>query len=361
VKSASGGNFENYIIGLSPMDGITDEAFRLTQCEIAKPDIIFTEFVSAEGLAHNAVKLFDHLLFSPTERPIVAQLFGKDPPSFYFAALILCHLGFDGIDINLGCPAKTVTQHGGGAALINNPVLVSEIVLSVKKAINDFQTDLKILSKQKPKKKVFEVINRNLKYSYPPLACLAGRWVKEGLGEIVIPTLSLKTRLGIDRSVVNTWIPHLCSLKPDFITLHGRTLKQGFSGAADWDQISIAAQICYDSGTKILGNGDLTSRQMALDYCQKYHTDGALIGRAAMGNPWLFADREVDFQEKFKAMLQHAQHFVTVFPDRRFDPLRRHFLLYVSGHPHARALRQKIVALSGFDQLCSLEAEITNC
>ena len=354
MKSASGGKFDNFVIGLSPMDGITDEAFRLTQCEIAKPDLIFTEFVSAEGLAHSAVKLFDHLLFKSIERPITAQLFGKDPASFYFAALVLCRLGFDGIDINLGCSAKTVTKHGGGAALIDNPVLVSKIVFSVKKAIADYRENPQILSKFKLNKKFLEIIDRNLKYSYPPL-------VKEGSGEIVIPTLSLKTRLGIDRSVVSTWIPHLCSLKPDFITLHGRTLKQGFSGTADWDQIAAAAKICHHWGIKILGNGDLSSRQMALDYCQKYHTDGALIGRAAMGNPWLFADKEVDFQEKFKAMQIHARHFLEIFPTRRFDPLRRHFLLYVSGHPHASALRQKIVSLSGFDQLCSLEAEITNC
>ena len=82
VKSASGGKFDNFVIGLSPMDGITDEAFRLTQCEIAKPDLIFTEFVSAEGLAHSAAKLFVHLLFKSIERPITAQLFGKDPASF---------------------------------------------------------------------------------------------------------------------------------------------------------------------------------------------------------------------------------------------------------------------------------------
>ncbi|HCC29088.1 MAG: tRNA-dihydrouridine synthase [Microgenomates group bacterium GW2011_GWA2_40_6] len=336
------------LVGLSPMDGITDEAFRLTQCEIAKPDIIFTEFVSAEGLAHNAVKLFDHLLFKPVERPLIAQLFGKDPSSFYFAALVLCHLGFNGIDINLGCPAKTVTQHGGGAALIDNPSLVSEIVMSVKRAIADFQNDSKILLKQKLKKKYLEIINRNLKHS-------------DLSPKNIIPTLSFKTRLGIDHSIVDTWIPHLCSLKPDFITLHGRTIKQGFSGVSNWDEIGKAAKICHDSGVKILGNGDLQSRSMANNHCQKYNCDGALIGRAAMGNPWVFNDSTPDFKAKYTAMQIHARNFLQVFPFRRFDPLRRIFLLYVSGHPRASALRQHIVALSSFDQLCSLEDAIVNC
>ena len=164
------------IVGLSPMDGITDEAFRLTQCEIAKPDLIFTEFVSAEGLAHSAVKLFDTLLFSKEERPIIGQLFGKDPDSFYLAAVILCHLGFDGIDINFGCPAKTVTQHGSGASLIDKPELASQIIKSVQKAISDFASSKVTIKDLKLKEKALKVIDRNLKYSSP--------LVKEGLGEI---------------------------------------------------------------------------------------------------------------------------------------------------------------------------------
>jgi len=153
------------IVGLSPMDGITDEAFRLTQCQITKPDLIFTEFVSAEGLAHNAVKLFDTLLYSSIERPIIGQLFGKDPDSFYIAALILCHLGFDGIDINFGCPAKTVTQHGSGASLIDKPELASQIIKSVQKAVSDFSKNKFTLENLKLKEKVLEVIKRNQKYS----------------------------------------------------------------------------------------------------------------------------------------------------------------------------------------------------
>jgi tRNA-dihydrouridine synthase B len=342
-----------YTIGLSPMDGITDEAFRLTQCQISKPDLIFTEFVSAEGLAHSAVKLLDTLIYSKVERPIIAQLFGKDPDSFYIATLVLCTLGFDGIDLNFGCPAKTVTQHGSGAALIAKPELVKQIIESTKKAMSDFQVDHEILFKQKLKTKFIKAIT--------PLAVPAGRQVKEGQREIVSPTLSFKTRLGINESVVDTWIPFLCSFKPDFITLHGRTLKQGYAGLASWDEIKKAAIICHQNNIKIFGNGDLQSRQQASEFCQKYETDGALIGRAAMGNPWLFADKQVSFKEKYQAMCLHAQNFTKVFPTRRFDPLRRHFLLYVSGHPQATKLRTEIVKLTSIDQLCALEEEIINC
>jgi tRNA-dihydrouridine synthase len=97
---------------------------------------------------------------------------------------------------------------------------------------------------------------------------------------------------------------------------------------------------------------------MANEYCQKYGTDGALIGRAAMGNPWLFDGKTVSFVDKYQAMLTHAQHFVEIFPHRRFDPLRHHFLLYVSGHPNASVLRQEIVKLTSIDQLCTLEQSI---
>lgn len=339
---------KNYTIGLSPMDGITDAAFRLTQAEIAKPDIMFTEFVSAEGIAHNAIKLFDQLLYSPKERPIIGQLFGKDPDSFYIATIVLCHLGFDGIDINMGCPAKKVTQHGSGAALIENPDLAGKIIISVKKGIADYQNNPKVFDKLNLKQKVLDVIIRNRTYS-------GSSPVKGRSGGVLF---SIKTRLGITKSVVDSWIPFLCSFSPDFITLHGRTLGQGYSGVANWDEIAKAAIICHNSNIKIFGNGDIQSRQMANEYCAKYGTDGALIGRAAMGNPWLFDNKTASFKEKYQAMLIHAQHFTQIFPHRRFDPLRHHFLLYVSGHPNASALRQEIVKLTSIDQLCSLEQRV---
>lgn len=334
------------IVGLSPMDGITDGAFRLTQCQIAKPDLVYTEFVSAEGLAHSAVKLFDTLLFSKQERPIIGQLFGKDPDSFYIAAVILCLLGFDGIDINFGCPAKTVTQHGSGASLIDKPLVASQIIKSVQKAVSDFSQNKITLKNLKLKEKVEKVIDRNLKYSE--------------FSDKIIPTVSVKTRLGIVTDITDTWIPHLLSHNLDFLTLHGRTLKQGYSGQADWDLIAKAAKLAKKSNTIFLGNGDIKCRSQALEYCEKYDVDGVLIGRNAMGNPWAFNDREPDFRTKYSAMLLHAKNFTQVFPSRRFDPLRRHFLLYVSGHPEAKRLRQEIVKLTSIDQLYALEERLTN-
>ena len=153
------------IVGLSPMDGITDEAFRQVQTKICKPDLMFTEFVSAEGISRGGVKLYDTLLFSSEERPIIGQLFGKDPDSFYKSAIILCELGFDGVDINMGCPAKTVTQHGSGASLIAKPNLAVQIIQSVKKGIDDWFLGKTKITDIGLNKKTLDVISRNKKYS----------------------------------------------------------------------------------------------------------------------------------------------------------------------------------------------------
>ncbi|KKQ90915.1 MAG: tRNA-dihydrouridine synthase [Candidatus Shapirobacteria bacterium GW2011_GWE1_38_92] len=201
---------DNLWTGLSPMDGITDEPFRLIQTEIAQPDVIFTEFVSAEGISRGGFKLYDQLLYKPQERPIIGQLFGKDPQSFYAGAIILAELGFDGIDINMGCPAKTVTANGSGAALIENPQLASEIIKSVANGINDWHTDKNALKKLKLKSKLDQVILRNQKYSQLKISSK------------IKPTLSVKTRLGINESIIDQWIPHLLKHPIDFLTIQGR-------------------------------------------------------------------------------------------------------------------------------------------
>lgn len=352
-------SFQKPLVGLSPMDGITDEPFRLLQTGIAKPDLIFTEFVSAEGLSRGGVKLYDVLLFSPEERPIIGQLFGKDPESFYKSAIVLAHLGFDGVDINMGCPAKTVIQHGSGGALIDNPELASEIIKSVKKGISDWYQGKITLDDLNLNQKTHQVIKRNLKYSgVQNLPC---QREKPRRGEGLKILISVKTRLGITDPVYKTWIPFLLKHQLDFLTIHGRTLKQGYSGVADWSAISECAQMAKLANTPVLGNGDIQSRQQGLEYCQKYGLSGVLIGRASMGNPWIFNDSQASIREKFSTMLLHAQLFESIFPLRRFDSLRKHFLLYSAGHPQAKKLRAQLVKVNSLADFLSLEEEFVNC
>ncbi len=346
------------------MDGITDEAFRLVQTKIAKPDLIFTEFVSAEGISRGGIKLYDTLLFSSEERPIIGQLFGKDPDSFYKSAIILCELGFDGIDINMGCPAKTVTQHGSGAALISKPELAVKIIQSTKKGIDDWFSGKVKITDLGLNQKTLEVISKNKKYSQlktspfvkgRPACRQAGvdnKWTKR-----FCPTLSVKTRLGTSESIVENWIPVLLSQSIDFLTIHGRTLKQAYAGQADWSEIQKVVNLAKGTGIKIFGNGDIQNRQQGIEYCQKYGVDGVLIGRAAGGNPWAFNNHSATPQEKFSAMLLHAQMFENVFPHRCFDSLRKHFLLYTSDFPNAKSLRMKLVRLNSVKELLSLEKD----
>jgi len=344
---------QSNIIALSPMDGVTDEAFRLVQTQIVKPDLIFTEFVSAEGISRGGVKLYDTLLFSPGERPIIGQLFGKDPESFYKSAIILCELGFDGVDINMGCPAKTVTQNGSGAALIGKPELAVQIIQSAKQGIDDWFSGKTKITDLGLNQKTLEVISKNKKYSNINVETHHDASLRR-------PTLSVKTRLGISEPIVDTWIPVLLSQPIDFLTIHGRTLKQAYAGQADWDQIQKVVNLAKGTGIKIFGNGDIQNRQQGIEYCQKYNVNGVLIGRAAGGNPWVFNDHIATPQEKFSAMLLHAQIFQEVFPHRCFDSLRKHFLLYTSDFPNAKSLRMKLVRLNSVKELLSLEEEFVS-
>ncbi len=327
------------------MDGITDEPFRLLQMDIAKPDFMFTEFVSAEGITKGGVKLYDQFLYSQNQRPIIAQLFGKDPESFYKSAAILCHLGFDGIDINMGCPAKTVTQNGSGAALINNQKLAVELIRAVKSGVKDYLEKKVKLNNLGLKEKTIKVIDRNIKYS------------QKIDREVIEPTISVKTRTGISESIVSQWIQVLLSEGLDFITLHGRTLSQGYSGVANWQEIKKAVDISKESPTKIIGNGDICSRSQGLEYCQTFGVIGVAVGRAAMGNPWLFANKTPTPEERFKAALLHAQLFQKIFPQRRFEPMRKNFLAYAHGLPNAKQLRSKIIKINSISDLLRLEED----
>lgn len=342
------------IIGVSPMDGITDEVFRLVQVNFSRPDIMFTEFVSAEGLSRGGVKLYEQLLYSESERPIVAQLFGKDPESFYKSAIVVCELGFDGVDINMGCPAKTVTQNGSGAALIGKPELASEIIKAVKRGVGDWYEKKVNINDIGLNKKTLDVIEKNKKYTCTVEARLIAPLQRSK------PTVSVKTRLGMTESIIESWAPFILSHNIDFLTLHGRTLKQGYAGQANWDEIQKVVNL-NKTQAKIFGNGDITSRTQGDEFCQKYGVNGVLIGRAICGNPWVFSNYCPTPSEKFSAMTLHAQLFGQIYPHRHFDSLRKHFLFYASGLPNAKQLRAKLVRLNSVSELLQLEDEFRNC
>lgn len=331
------------VVGLAPMDGVSDFAFRHIQKKYGQPDVMFTEFVSAEGLCHGATLLLVHLIYSEAQRPIVAQLFGRHPDSFFQAAILLCQLGFDGIDINMGCPAKTVTNHGSGAGLIQTPQLAQKIVEVVKtgvKAYQNGQTVADCADLSLEIRLMAELRNKQLPKNYQDQS----RQVP----------VSIKTRLGYSNSNIVEWLEILLQTKPQLITVHGRTLKQGYSGQANWEDIGLAASIANKfaashntSRTLIFGNGDVQSRDQAESLANQYDLDGVLIGRASFGNPFVFEkNTTVTLPKLAQVALEHAQVFESAFAHRSnysFLPMRKHLGWYIRSLPKAKEIRLELV------------------
>lgn len=333
-------NLPRPIVGLSAMDGVTDAAMREISAIHGAPDFMVTEFTSAEGVIRGITRLLRDFYFSDKQRPIVAQIFGTDPEAFRICAIICCFLGFDGIDLNMGCPADTVTQRGGGASLINNPILAQKLILATKKGVEEYVNGIEL---------------RDL-----PLSPEFISRINEQAKETVRHTLpvSVKTRIGFDKPVIEEWIPTLLETEPDLITLHGRTLKQQYGGEADWEQIAIAAEIVHKTKTLIFGNGDLNTPEKIDAKIKESRVDGVWIGRAAMGNPWIFSQyrdymdgkpySQPNTKERFAVALEHARIFEefnrTVFSA---DPIpflnmRKHLGWYIKGFPNATDLRLEL-------------------
>jgi len=233
------------IIGLSPMNSVTDHVFRHVQKKYGNPMLLFTEFTSVDGICAGASALLKDFLYDESQRPIIGQIYGRSPRNFYQTAIVLCQLGFDGIDINMGCPAKSIAHAGAGAGLIRTPSLAQEIVRATQRGVQDWQNGATVRDcEDLPARlaKEVEALNREL-----PVAFQQPR---------PIP-VSVKTRIGYESSQVQEWIPQLLETAPVAITIHGRTLMQGYTGDSNWDEIGCAAQIARGSGTLILGNGDL--------------------------------------------------------------------------------------------------------
>ncbi len=288
------------IVGLAPMDGITDYPMREIQSEISKPDVMYTEFISVEGFSRVPGKFKQKLKYSEKERPIVVQLFGHTTEDFKTAVDLVLQHKFDGIDINMGCPARNVTHGGGGAGLIGNYKLTEKIILSC----------LEITQKHN------------------------------------IP-LSVKTRIGIDKPVTKEWMEFLCQFKLACIAVHGRLLKQVHSGDINWEEIQLAAEIAHQKDIPLLGNGGIKSIEQAQQICKKYKLDGVLIGQAARGNPWVFKKEYTPTtKDKFNMIIKHAKLAEEFYGKKGFVSIRKHLAWYCKGIPNSKELRVKLVKVS---------------
>ena len=298
------------IISLAPMEGVTDTVFRQIVASVGRPDLFYTEFVNVEGLnSEGRDKVMQRLEYNESEKPIVAQLWGSEPDNFYSAAILARELGFEGIDINMGCAVKKVSSKNAGIGMINaDRGLVEEIIQSVK----------------------------------------------DGAGMVPV---SVKTRLGWSE-YDEDWIGFLLKQSLNALTIHGRTAVGKGSIEADWEKISLCVKLRdkIDKETLIFGNGDIKSIKQAMEYYRKYNVDGVMIGRAALDNPCVFSEHKVFSQsDLINLFKKHILLFKDTWGDSKdFSVLKKFVKSYISGFPEAQSIREEMMNTKNIDELLSI-------
>lgn len=337
------------IIGVAPMDGVSDASFRFITAKHGGPDVLFTEFVNVAAACFAPQTLIRDFTYTEFERPIVAQIYGNQPDAFYRIAHIVCELGFDGLDINMGCPARKVAATGCGAALILNPERARAIIGAVREGTQDWYAGQTLSAIKTPPELIAQIKAANRRRI----------GLETPTRRRLIP-LSVKTRLGYDRIVIEDWIQTLLAENPAVISLHGRTLKQGYKGSADWDAIARAAALVKRTETLILGNGDLQTMEQAYHRLCESGVDGVLLGRSAQGNPWVFREKDrvkqalrrgvplsanevsVSLEERFKIVAEHCGYFEKSGAMANFVAMRKHLVRYCTGFRGAAELRSQM-------------------
>lgn len=296
------------IIALAPMDGYTDSAFRYICKEVNPNIILFTEFTSADGIHYNAKRLLEKLKFDKKEKPIIAQIFGKNIDTYVTAAKYCQEQSFDGIDINMGCPSKKVVKSEHGVALRKKPQLAFKIIKAVAEA-----TSLPV---------------------------------------------SVKTRLGWDSADdLIKFGQGVQKSGASLITVHGRTYNQGYGVKADYRAIY---ELKKHLKIPVLGNGDITSISRGKKVVK--NLDGFMIGRAAIGNPWVFSDEPApSFKNKIPLIKKHAQLlFKTKGKKVGQLEIRKHLVAYVKSIPNASKFRSSLVHVSSLKEISAILNTIKN-
>jgi len=331
---------------VAPMADVTDAAFRRMLAKygaheradgsVGGPDVMWTEFVAADGLVRatpeGKAKLMADLIYSEAERPIIAQLFTSNVAHIEYAANLCRELGFDGVDINMGCPDRSIEKQGCGSAMIKTPEVAREIIRAAKRGAR--------------------------------------------MGEDDGIPVSIKTRIGYNKDEIDTWIPILLEERPAALTIHARTRKEMSKAPAQWGRVArvVALRDKLAPEVKIIGNGDVLSIDDARLKVAESGADGAMVGRALFGNPWFFhptrqlphkltalpthgVDREklishdvsdetveyVPLRERLTVLVEHTKLFVELLPHKNFAVMKKHYKAYVNGFPGAAELRRELM------------------
>lgn len=323
---------------LAPMADVTDCVFRPLIAKYSNhgkasggPAVFWTEFVSADGLCNPQGR--EHLLidlkYSEAERPIVAQLFGSNIENMEKASALVAELGFDGIDINMGCPDKTIEKQGAGAAMIKDLSKAKEIIRAAKR------------------------------------------------GAPHLP-VSVKTRIGYNKNEIDTWVRGLLEEDLSALTIHARTRKEMSLVPARWEHVREVVELKNKMGkeTLIIGNGDVLDIADARKKAHETGCDGVMLGRAIFGNPWLFdeskgiavgqsmvddrtglgsGNHKVTIEERLQVLVEHAQEFERVLcAHKSFAVMKKHFKAYVNGFDGAKELRMRLMGTNNAKEVSEI-------
>ncbi len=295
---------------LAPLDGVTDVVFRQVVVSLGKPDVLFTEFTNCEALlSAGKEKALIRLRFDKNEQPIVAQIWGTNPESFYQVARLVKEMGFVGIDINMGCPDRKITKNGACSGLLKNPQLAAEIIKATKK----------------------------------------------GAGDLPV---SVKTRIGSKVIDIKEWIGFLLKQNLAVLTVHLRTVAELSKVDAHWELMPEIIKLRNEIApqTLIIGNGDLNSLEEIKEKYKQYGCDGFMVGRGIFNNPWFF-NKKIDIEKitpenRVKQFLAHVKLFKKTFGDtQNFALLKKFCKTYINNFPEASSLREKVMSTKKLEEL----------
>lgn len=291
----------------APMENVTDSVFRQIIGMVGKPDVYFTEFTNADAIIRGSEGYVKRCLqFTKSEQPLIVQIWGNNPGNYKEAAKLLSEQGFAGIDINMGCPIKDVIKRGECSALINNPELAKSLYLAAVEGSNGLP-------------------------------------------------VSIKTRIGFSKIQTEEWIGFLLELKPAAIIVHARTTKEMSKVYAHWEEFGKIVKLRdkISPETKIVGNGDIISRQMGEEIVKMYGVDGIMIGRGILHNPWVFNPQikieNITIPERLDILKRHIKLFDetwnkksingTIHSAKNFEIMKKFYKAYLNNYDDASNMR----------------------
>ncbi len=291
----------------APMEDVTDTVFRQIIKLAGEPDLYFTEFTNADGIVHGGSRYTaQRLQFLPKEKPLIAQIWGNNPENYVTSCKLLADMGYDGIDINMGCPVRKVVKRGNCSGLIRNPKLAAELIQAAK----------------------------------------------EGAGKLPV---SVKTRIGNDKIVTEDWIGFLLEQDLAAITVHARTSSEMTKVPVHAEEFGKAVKLrdSINKNTLIVANGDIMTRDQGLEIASQYGVDGVMIARGLLHNPWVFNKdkkfEEISVHEKLELLKKHVVLFESTWgKSKNFELMKKFYKAYLNGFDNASEMRSELVLLKSY-------------